>query len=100
MKIAQAGQYNFARSLKRGEYVAANQAGAEFIDAAISMIFLLNRRYKPFYKWMHRALKDLPVLGTFSYQLLNDFIHPATQDKAALIEQLSASIIDKLFKMV
>ena len=63
MSMAQAGQYNFPRCCRRNEAVAAEYAKAQFAADAISMIFLLNKRYKPFYKWMHRALKDLPVLG-------------------------------------
>ena len=98
MKIAQAGQYNFARCVKRGEYVAADLAGAEFVDAGISMVFLLNRRYKPFYKWMHHALKDLPVLGAFSYQLFNDFVQATLNERIALIEKFSAAIIEQLIQ--
>ncbi|WP_434777960.1 tetratricopeptide repeat protein [Neisseria sp. Ec49-e6-T10] len=98
MKIAQAGQYNFARSLKREEYVAASFAGAEFMDAGISMIFLLNRRYQPFYKWMHRALKDLPILGSFSYQLFHDFVHVPLEKRVELIEQFSAKVIEQLIQ--
>lgn len=60
--MAQAGQYNYPRSVKRGEMVAAQLALAEFTKAAISMAYLLNRRYAPFYKWMHRGLKGLPKL--------------------------------------
>lgn len=72
MKIAQAGQYNYPRCTGRGEFVAARVAEAEFIDAAISMVFLLNHAYKPFYKWMHRALIGLPILGPEMYTLLSD----------------------------
>lgn len=60
--MAQAGQYNYPRSMKRGETVAARLALAEFTKAGISMVYLLNRRYAPFYKWMHRGLKGLPKL--------------------------------------
>jgi hypothetical protein len=63
MTMAQAGQYNYDRCIDRGEYVAALMAESHFISASISMIYLLNRQYKPFYKWMHRGLKRLPVLG-------------------------------------
>ena len=63
VKISQAGQYNFPRCAARKEYVAAAMAEAAFIDAVCSAVFLLNKRYKPFYKWMHRALPSLPLLG-------------------------------------
>ena len=56
MKIAQSGQYNFSRCMKRNEIVAARMAETEFLDEAVHMIYLLNRRYKPFYKWFHRRL--------------------------------------------
>ena len=34
----------------------------EFVSAGLSMIFLLNRRYMPYYKWSFRAARELPVL--------------------------------------
>lgn len=61
--MGQAGQYNYARCMRRGETVAAQHALSEFILNTISMVFLLNKRYKPYYKWMHRAMLTLPVLG-------------------------------------
>lgn len=61
--MAQSGQYNYARAMKRGEKVAAGLALAEFMKNAISMVYLLNKRYTPFYKWMHRGMKELPVLS-------------------------------------
>ena len=59
MIMAQSGQYNFMRCVRRGEYVAAQCAETEFINTAVSLVFLLNKQYKPFYKWMHRALREL-----------------------------------------
>ena len=61
--MAQSGQYNYARAMKRGENVAAKLALAEFTQNAISMVYLLNKRYTPFYKWMHRGMKGLPLLS-------------------------------------
>lgn len=61
--MAQSGQYNYSRLMKRGETVAAELALAEFIKHAISMIYLLNKQYTPFYKWMHHGLRELQVLS-------------------------------------
>lgn len=67
--MAQAGQYNFPRCVRRGEAVAAGLALSEFAKAAMSMAYLLNRRYAPFYKWMHRGLRGLPILPRFYEQM-------------------------------
>lgn len=64
--LAQTGQYNFLRSLKRGELFAAEYSAMKFCADAIALVFLLNRRYAPFYKWLHRAVRDLPILGARS----------------------------------
>lgn len=64
MIMAQAGQYNLPRSLQRGNIMAAMLAAARFAEAALSMTFLLNRRYMPFYKWAGRLAETLPILGS------------------------------------
>lgn len=96
MKMAQAGQYNYPRCLKRNEPVAAWMAAAEFIDAAISMVFLLNRRYKPFYKWMHRAVAELPLLGRETHRTLARLASPDCPNGVECIEELCAAIIAEL----
>lgn len=80
--MGQSGQYNFARCLCRGEIVAAQLALAEFTQHAMSMIFLLNRRYMPFYKWAHRALAGLPVLGAEMHALLAELAVTGLQPEA------------------
>lgn len=60
-RAAQAGQYNYARAMKRGERVAAELALTEFVKEAMQTVYLLNRKYAPFYKWMHRGMKELAV---------------------------------------
>lgn len=62
-KAAQAGQYNYARAMKRGERVAAELALTEFVKEAMQIVYLLNKKYAPFYKWMHRGMKELAVCG-------------------------------------
>lgn len=70
MTIGQAGQYNFPRCLARNDKVAAHLAEAEAVRGIISVVYLLNHRYTPYYKWMHYGLQDLPVLGRQVYELL------------------------------
>lgn len=63
MVMAQSGQYNLPRALRRNDAVAAMLAAARFAEAALSLVFLLNRRYTPFYKWAGKIVGTLPVLG-------------------------------------
>lgn len=60
-RAAQAGQYNYARAMKRGERIAAELALTEFVKEAMQTVYLLNKKYTPFYKWMHRGMKELTV---------------------------------------
>ncbi len=64
--MGQAGQYNYGRCLRHGETAAAQLAAHEFVKSALSAIFLLNRRYQPYYKWSFRALRALPKLGNLA----------------------------------
>ncbi|TPF87024.1 hypothetical protein BW13_01885 [Bifidobacterium sp. UTCIF-37] len=61
--IAQAGQYNLPRSLKRGDGDAAWMSIHEFVDACSSLVFLINKPlivgYAPYYKWRFAALRRL-----------------------------------------
>lgn len=68
-KMAQMGQYQYARCMSRGEYVAAQMALAEFVQNTGSACFLLAKRYMPYFKWMHRAMKELPVLSEVAEKL-------------------------------
>ena len=60
--MAQSGQYNYGRCMRRGDVGAAALALDEFIRQTISMLYLLNRTYMPYYKWIFRGLQALPVL--------------------------------------
>lgn len=97
MTIGQAGQYNFPRCSRRGDILSARYAEIKFCADVISVIFLLNRRYTPFYKWMHRAAKDLPILGPWIYDRISELI--TTSDfspKEHLIETICAELIHAL----
>ena len=98
--MAQAGQYNYPRCLAHGETAAAQLAVNEFVNAALAVIFLLNGRYLPFYKWRFRALRELPLLGdsgrVLEYLLCTPNDEDTAQEKQELIEELASKIISVL----
>ncbi|MCK0511492.1 DUF4037 domain-containing protein [Aromatoleum buckelii] len=97
MSIGQAGQYNFARTLTRGELFAARYAETKFCNDLMSLVYLLNRRYAPYYKWLHRGLLALPRLGHVVHAQVAALVSSADADeKRAHIDTLCAAVITEL----
>jgi hypothetical protein len=95
--IAQTGQYNFMRSVKRGETFSASYSAVKFCADAILLVFLLNRRYAPFYKWLHRAVRDLPLLGPVVFERVEALlktVDPGRQEE--IMEAVSVLLADEL----
>ena len=91
---AQSGQYNYYRCLKRGETAAAFLALSIFTENVQSAVFLLNGRYKPYYKWAQRALRALPLAGKETAALLDQIASGG--DRTAAVEETSALVISLL----
>ena len=96
MSSAQSGQYNYHRSIRRNERYAAQYAETKFLSDIISLVFLLNRRYAPFYKWAHRAVQKLPLLGEFLYVKVAELLKSAYDRKHGIIEEVCAEVINAL----
>ena len=94
MNISQHGQYNYTRCLKRNDLVAANQCLYLFVDEVIHLVFLLNRRYKIFYKWSNRALLDLKILGKEIYKLLEDMVF--AQNKIPYVRKICKVLAEEI----
>ena len=94
MNILQHGQYNYTRCLKRNDLVAANQCLYLFVDEVIHLVFLLNRRYKIFYKWSNRALLDLKILGEEIHKLLEDMVF--AQNKIPYVRKICKVLAEEL----
>lgn len=95
----QSGQYNWTRSVRRGEGVAAALELAEFVDAALAIAFLLARRYRPFPKWAHRALGGLPQPAPRLHALLDDLVVAPRSSPArvlGLVEEVSVLLAGSL----
>ena len=98
--MAQSGQYNYMRCISRNETGAAQLAAIEFAKSAMQVIFLLNGRYMPYYKWCFRALSELPLFSALSYSL--EYLISSENNcensklKYDMIEDISALIIEEL----
>ena len=99
--MAQSGQYNFLRCIRHGEPEAAQLACAEFVNAAMKVTFLLQDRYKPYYKWSFRALREL--IGTeesaekLSFLLFGDNRDNAVAEhKYDTIEEIASETVTAL----
>ncbi len=95
--LAQSGQYNFSRCLSHGENAAAAVALSNFCLEAAEMLYLLNRRHAPYYKWMFRGAAALPRLGETAEKisrLLTAFLD--NNRKCELIEEICSDIIGEL----
>lgn len=102
MKMAQSGQYNFPRCLKRKEYVAAQLALTEFMQTAMSLIYLLNHTYSPYYKWIHKGMANLPVLGEKTYEKMDRLAGLSLKLEGAemewIVEEICNYCLDELQK--
>ena len=90
--MAQAGQYNVPRCLGHGETGAAQLAAIEFADSASGAAFLLARRYRPYYKWRFRALRELPLLSELAEPLERILTTPCNEEKRQTIEEICAAV--------
>lgn len=98
--MAQSGQYNYMRCISRGETGAAQLAVIEFAKSAMQVIFLLNGKYMPYYKWSFRALGELPLFGSLAYSLEYLISSENTDENSKLkydmIEDIASLIIEQL----
>ena len=98
--MGQAGQYNYGRCLRHGETAAAQLATGEFVKSALSAVFLLNRRYQPYYKWSFRALRSLPKLSGLAPSLETLITRPNgpedAPEKQRIIEEVASVVAGML----
>jgi tetratricopeptide (TPR) repeat protein len=98
--MSQSGQYNYERCMKRGEFAAAYLACSEFVKTTVSAVYLLNRKYMPFYKWMFRGMNELVILSEVK-RILECLISIAdipenTAKKVELIEEICVLVRKEL----
>jgi Predicted N-acetylglucosaminyl transferase len=98
--MSQSGQYNYERCMERKEFAAAYLSCGEFIRTAVSMTYLLNQKYMPFYKWMFRGMDHLEKLTEIKPMLEGLACLPDTPEnrakKVSVMEAVCIKIRDEL----
>lgn len=96
--MAQSGQYNYPRCIKRGDTAAAQLAVGEFVNSALKTVYLLNKKYLPYYKWIFRGLKEMPILAELypDLEYLVSSSNDEPEKKQKMIESVCKKISDEL----
>jgi len=95
-----AGVYALQRAVLRGNWCYAYSAFGRAMKLTMELVFLLNRRYFPYDKWLYPLFQRLPVLAP---EMVPLFEQATARDaewnlRIALIEQAHAMIDDYLVR--
>lgn len=93
---AQTGQYNYPRAVRRKDALTAAMIRASFFEYLVRAVFLLNRTYRPFYKWTYCALSALPQLGKEIRERGEALLSAPLEEAEAKIEAMSRMLIEEL----
>ena len=100
LMMAQSGQYNYQRCLRHGETGGAQLAAGQFAEHTMNLMFLLHGRYRPFYKWSFRALKELPegedLARSLEWLLTTGNEEEIAGEKYFCMEGICSQVIDLL----
>lgn len=99
MKSAQAGQYNYKRALQRKEKVTAQLMLADYMKSTMEAVYLINRTYAPYSKWLYKGMDKLPVLPEVMdiFRAITELEN--TEDILATIEIVAQLILHELREM-
>ena len=84
------GPYQLGRALERGETLLPFMTRSYFVREALHLVFLLNRQYAPFFKWLLPSFKRLPVTYGVSTELVEVIVREADAERLLeLIRELT-----------
>ena len=86
--FSQNGQYNLPRMQRRGQFVAAQLAKAECMKQAMTLNYLLNKKYAPHDKWLFKGMPDNPEMRINEEGIINESV-------ASLVEKIGMLPVDK-----
>lgn len=60
---SQYAQSNYPRMMARGDYATAAICKAKAMEAALDVVYLLNKHFAPYYKWKRKGVESCPKLN-------------------------------------
>lgn len=93
--FSQNGQYNYSRMMARRDLLTARLCIMQASKSAMAVVYLLNHRYAPYYKWMRKGLDSLPVLNEIGRLLDEAAAAPPQWEAWESISYTSANINHK-----
>lgn len=57
--FSQCAQSNYPRMMARGDQLSANLCINKAIESVMNILYLLNKKYAPYYKWKRKGLENL-----------------------------------------
>ncbi|MCR5456593.1 MAG: DUF4037 domain-containing protein [Clostridiales bacterium] len=98
--MGQAGQYNYKRCLDHDQRGSAQIAVSKFVEAAMNVIFLLNKEYMPYYKWSFKAMSELQIMNgckeNLEYLISSSNEDGEIENKLDIIESICSDVADEL----
>ena len=91
-EFSQSAQSNYARSMARGDDLTAFIIRGRAAESALKLVYLINRSYAPYYKWMAKGTKKLSELSEVTTELDKLSILPTQGDAWAGTEYDAARI--------
>ena len=99
--MGQSGQYNYWRCVRRGETAAAQLAVYEFVKSAMNAVYLLEKRYMPYYKWSFRGIREFSEMGEnlagrLEFLISSDNCAEMAKKKSEMIELICCTVRERL----
>ena len=98
-RLSQYGQYNYGRMLKRKDIITAEQCRSMFVQSAMQMVYLLNKTYAPYYKWLWKGMEKLDSFGI--RQVLQELVFTPVmnqEDNEFLMEKVCNLFLEEMEK--
>lgn len=80
-EFSQYAQSNYARMMARGDGLTADLCAAKGMEAAMDLVYLLSRRFAPYYKWKKKGLEN-SALGAKVLPALEEIVKLPEQSEA------------------
>ncbi len=95
--MAQSGQYNYERALKRKDFGSAQLSLNEYVNHAFYLFFVLNNTFTPYYKWRFRKLEEQKMFSNKCSELLYLITNPNFNEyankKLEIVSNITKEII-------